>query len=223
MNGRLLFFLVCLTFVKTFAQIPEKRSFGNYTIKSTEPTIAVKMHLDSVTRQWTISREKNRFARKPVNSISIVGTGYYGEHEYAGYKPSTYLRIIIENEPLSGSIRAYFPNMFWTIQDFKNDIPVVIRFRVDDKFIFQYEATIVKKTTMVEVDAGQDLKSMIEKLEMAQNFYIQMLDEAELVRSFEHTQWRFQTDNAQKVIKDFQSIIKIKWIPEDAENPESKS
>ena len=223
MNGRLLFFLVCLTFVKTFAQIPQKRSFGNYTIKSTEPTIAVKMHLDSVTRQWTISREKNRFARKPVNSISIVGTGYYGEHEYAGYKPSTYLRIIIENEPLSGSIRAYFPNMFWTIQDFKNDIPVVIRFRVDDKYIFQYEATIVKKTTMVEIDAGQDLKSMIEKLEMAQNFYIQMLDESELVRSFEHTQWRFQTDNAQKVIKDFQSIIKIKWIPEDAENPESKS
>ncbi len=58
MNLRLLSILMCLTLFKSFAQIPEKRSFGNYTIKSTEPTIAIKMHLDTVTRQWTISREK---------------------------------------------------------------------------------------------------------------------------------------------------------------------
>ena len=99
--------------------------------------------------------------------------------------------------------------MFWTIQDFNDDIPVNIRFRVDDKYIFQYAANIVKKTTMVEVNPGQDLKSMISKLEMAQNFYVQMLDDEDLVRSFDHMQWRFQTDNAEKVIKDFQDIIKI--------------
>ncbi len=70
---------------------------------------------------------------------------------------------------------------------------------------------------MVQINDGQDLKSMIDKLEMAQNFYVQMLDEEKLVRSFEHTQWRFQTDNAQKVIKEFQRIIKIEWIPEEGE------
>ena len=59
---------------------------------------------------------------------------------------------------------------------------------------------------------------MISKLEMAQNFYVQMLDDEDLVRSFDHTQWRFQTDNAKKVIKDFQNSIKIQWVVEDLTN-----
>ena len=216
--SRIFCLMLCLVFAKSVAQVLPKNAFGSYTIKSTKPSVSVRMHLDSVTHRWTISREKNLFTKKPVNSISIVGVGYFGEHEYAGYKPSTYARIVIENEPLSGNIRAYFPNMFWTIQDFNDDIPVNIRFRVDDKYIFQYAANIVKKTTMVEVNPGQDLKSMISKLEMAQNFYVQMLDDEDLVRSFDHMQWRFQTDNAEKVIKDFQDIIKIQWVVEDLTN-----
>lgn len=213
-----LFFLLLLGTVSVFAQSARNSTFGDYTIKSTEPSIQVKMHLDTVTKRWMISYEENRFARKPVNSISIVGIGYFGEHEYAGYKPSTYPRIIIENEPLSGNIRAYFPNMFWRIQSFREDIPVQIRVRLDDKFIFQYDATIIKKTGKVVINPGQDLKSMISKLESAERFYLQMLDTENKVNSFEHTQWKFETNNAETVIKDFQEVANIKWIPDDQEN-----
>lgn len=204
-----------LGFQSLSAQSARNSTFGDYVIKSTEPSIQVKMHLDSVTKRWMISYEQNRFARKPVNSISIVGIGYFGEHEYAGYKPSTYLRIQIENEPLSGSIRAYFPNMFWRIQSFKEDIPVQIRFRLDDKYIFEYEATVVKKTGKVIINPGQDLKMMINKLEMANTFYLQMLDIEQKLPSFEHTQWKFETNNAQKVIRDFQKVANIEWIPDN--------
>jgi len=38
------------------------------------------------------------------------------------------------------------------------------------------------------------------------------------VWSFDHTQCRFQTDNAEKVIKCFQDIIKIQWVVEDLTN-----
>jgi len=212
-----LFFLLLIFTLPIFAQSARNSTFGDYTIKSTEPSIQVKMHLDSVTKNWMISYEENRFARKPVNSISIVGVGYFGEHEYAGYKPSTYPRVIIENEPLSGNIRAYFPNMFWRIQSYKEDIPVQVRIRLDDNYIFQYEATIVKKTGKVVINQGQDLKSMIAKLELAERFYLQMLDTENKVNSFEHTQWKFETSNAASVIRDFQKVANIQWIPDDQE------
>ena len=207
--------IICFFSLTLHAQSARNSTFGDYVIKSTEPSIQVKMHLDSVTKRWMISYEKNRFARKPVNSISIVGVGYFGEHEYAGYKPSTYVRIIIENEPLSGAIRAYFPNMFWRIQSYKEDIPVQVRIRLDSQFIFEYTATIIKKSGKVVIDQGQDLKMMIDKLEMAETFYLQMLDSENRLPSFEHTQWKFETNNAQKVIRDFQKVANIKWIPDN--------
>lgn len=222
MRYRGIFYFILLTssyFV--FGQSARNSTFGDYVIKSTEPSVQVKMHLDSVTKQWIISYEQNRFARKPVNSISIVGVGYFGEHEYAGYKPSTYVRIVIENEPLSGNIRAYFPNMFWRIQDFRKDVPVQIRFRLDSKFIFEYDATVIKKSGKVIINDGQDLKMMISKLENAEKFYLQMLDTENQLPSFEHTQWKFETNNAQKVIRDFQKVANIEWVNEDNSETEN--
>lgn len=71
--SRILCLMLCLVFAKSVAQVLPKNAFGSYTIKSTKPSVSVRMHLDSVTRRWTISREKNRFVKKTSKQYLYCG------------------------------------------------------------------------------------------------------------------------------------------------------